>query len=197
MKTVTIKQEQFCAAMNAVKHAVAKGTDRLYMQYIKVVVAADSVTFYALDGYRAAKVTIKQENECEFECLIKPIEIKKPRRSNESYTTTISYDEENKATNLTLEMECGAITYRFNPPPASFIDIKNIYDNARKHDRELAVNASYITDAAKAIAATSGDNKHKTVVFETKENPCAPFILRSEGAAIINEQLILPIRIAK
>lgn len=197
MKTVTIKQEQFYAMMNAVKHAVSKGVDRPIMQYIKVVVAADSVTFYALDGYRAAKVTIKQENECEFECLIKPIETKKPRRSNESYQTTISYDEETRATNLTLDMECGAITYRFNPPTASFIDIESIYDNARKHDRELAANAIFISDAVKAIAATSGDNKHKTVVFETRENSCAPFILRSEGAAIINEQLILPIRIAK
>lgn len=180
--------------MNGVKHAVARTNDRPALQYIKVAVTADCVTFYALDGYRAAKVQIKQQNECEFECLIKPIEVKATCRHGDDDITTISYDDESGVARITLNTEYGAITYSFKALAAEFIDIENIYALAKEHDREYCANATLITQAVKAIAATTNDRTHKAIVFEARANELAPFILRSDDKTILNEQLILPIR---
>lgn len=61
MKRVEINEIQFKLLIDGVKHCVEKSDYRPILQYIQIKVAADTITAYALDGYRAARVEIKIE----------------------------------------------------------------------------------------------------------------------------------------
>lgn len=56
MKRVEINEEQFKRLIDGVKHCVARDNSRPALKYIQIKVAADTITAYALDGYRAARV---------------------------------------------------------------------------------------------------------------------------------------------
>ena len=81
MKKVEINEILFKRLIDGVKHCVAQDDSRPILQYIQIKVKTDTITAYALDGYRAGRVKIK--NTCpideEFTCLIKPLRSKQVR----------------------------------------------------------------------------------------------------------------------
>lgn len=190
MKRIDINDELFKTAIEGVKHAAAKDESRPILKYIKVVATAHDVTFYTLDGYRAAKVQIKQENAAEFSCYIKPIAFKPLKGCPQN--VVIEYDEQ--AAYISVITEYGALRYEFKQPNATFVDIEKIYADAHAHDRELGMNANYVAEACKAIAKQSLDRNALTI-FESKEDVTKAFILRAESGDILNEQLILPVKL--
>lgn len=56
MKRVEINEIQFKRLIDGVKHCVEKSDYRPMLQYIQIKVKSDSITAYALDGYRAARI---------------------------------------------------------------------------------------------------------------------------------------------
>ncbi len=194
MKKVVIEQNTFKAMIEGVKHAVSTDNCRPILQFIKVAVTAETVTFYALDGFQAAKIQLKHKNDCEFSCFIKPVAFKPLK--NGAFNASIEYDEENNVACVSIATEYGALEYKFTQPAGQFIDIEKVYADAAEHDRELGMSAGRVAQALRSIMKTSND-RERGVIFESKENRNQAFILRSIDESIINEQLILPIRLLK
>lgn len=192
MKKVVIEQNTFKAMIEGVKCAVATDMYRPILQYIKVVVTPATITFYALDGYQAAKLRIEQVSDCAFECYIKPIAFKPLK--NGADTVSIEYDEESRIAYVSITTEYGELQYKFSQPAGEFIDVEKIYADAAEHDRELGISATRVAKALNAIIKTSTD-RERTVIFESKQNNKQAFILRSYDKEIFNEQLVLPVRI--
>lgn len=71
MKRVEINEMQFKRLIDGVKHCISKDTSRPILQYIQIVVKHDTITAYALDGYRAGRVEIKNTYPIdeEFTCV--------------------------------------------------------------------------------------------------------------------------------
>lgn len=97
---------------------------------------------------------------------------------------------------MSIATEYGALEYKFTQPAGQFIDIEKVYADAAEHDRELGMSAGRVAQALRSIMKTSND-RERGVIFESKENRNQAFILRSIDESIINEQLILPIRLLK
>lgn len=59
MKKVEINEILFKKLIDGVKHCVVQDNIRPILQYIQIKVKTDTITAYALDGYRAGRVEIK------------------------------------------------------------------------------------------------------------------------------------------
>lgn len=195
MKRVEINEMQFKKLLDGVKHCVAKDDSRPILKYIQIKVKSDTITAYALDGYRAARVEIK--NACpvdeEFTCYIKPF----PFKVSKYEINPVVIEQSDGKTFVEFTNEYGVLRYGFIVD-GDFPDIEKIYAETRPHDRELGFQPRYVIDALKAL---NGINCIKGVsyyaVFESKENNMEPFIIRAENDDIVNEQLILPVRISE
>lgn len=165
------------------------------LQYIQIKVKSDSITAYALDGYRAARVEIK--NTCpideEFTCYIKPITVK----VSKSGINPVFIEQTDEKTFVEVVTEYGVLRYGFNIPTDKFIDIEKVYVNARPHDRELGIQPRYVIDALKALNGIDYCGGSYRAIWENKESSKIPFIIRAKGDGIINEQLILPVRLSE
>ena len=195
MKRVEINEEQFKRLIDGVKHCVARDNSRPALKYIQIKVAADTITAYALDGYRAARVEIK--NTCpideEFICYIKPLTVKVSKRG----INPVVVEQSDEKTFVEVMTEYGVLRYGFDIPTNEFFDVEKVYADARPHDRELGLQPRYVIDALKALNGIDYCGGGYRAVFESKENSKTPFIIRVKGDGIINEQLILPVRLSE
>ena len=195
MKRVEINEIQFKRLIDGVKHCVEKSDYRPMLKYIQINVKQDSITAYALDGYRAARVEIK--NTCpideEFTCYIKPLTVKVSKRG----INPVVVEQSDEKTFVEVMTEYGMLRYDFNIPTDKFIDIEKVYVNARPHDRELGIQLRYVIDALKALNGIERNGAGYQAVIESKEDNKSPFIIRAKCDGVINEQLILPIRLAE
>lgn len=193
MKRVEINEISFKNLIDGVKHCVAKDRTRPMLQYIQINVKQDSITAYALDGYRAARVEIK--NTCPidegFTCYIKPITVKVSKRGSNS----VVIEQADKKTFVEVVTEYGVLRYGFNIPQGNYVDIEKVYVNARPHDRELGIQPRYVIDALKALGGIQISGGMVYCVLESKESNREPFIIRAKDDTITNEQLILPVRV--
>lgn len=193
MKRVEINEIQFKRLIDGVKHCVEKSDYRPILQYIQIKVAADTITAYALDGYRAARVEIK--NTCpideEFTCYIKPITVK----VSKSGINSVVIEQTGEKTFVEVATEYGGLRYGFTMPQGDFVDIEKIYIGARQHDRNVGIQLRYVIDALKALNGIDVCGGSYRAILESKENSKTPFIIRAKGDGIINEQLILPVRL--
>ena len=196
MKKVEINEIIFKKLIDGVKHCVSKDDSRPILQYIQIKVKTDTITAYALDGYRAGRVEIK--NTCpideEFTCLIKPFTVKTSKRG----INPVVIEQSDKKTFVEVMTEYGVLRYGFDIPNDEFFDIEKVYAAARPHDRELGLSPRYVIDAMKAlngICLFGGGKSY--AVFDSKENNGEAFIIRAKNENITNEQLILPIRISE
>lgn len=189
MKRVEINEIIFKKLIDGVKHCVSKDDSRSILQYIQIKVKTDTITAYALDGYRAGRVEIK--NTCpideEFTCLIKPFTVKPSKNG----INPIVIEQSDKKTFVEVITEYGVLRYGFNIPNDEFFDIEQVYAAARPHDRELGLRPRYVIDALKAL---NGIDWYRAV-FEIKENNKEAFIIRVKNEDLTNEQLILPVRL--
>ncbi|MGN0768144.1 MAG: hypothetical protein ACI4M8_02200 [Christensenellales bacterium] len=196
MKRVEINEMQFKKLIDGVKHCVAKDDSRPILKYIQIKVKSDTITAYALDGYRAARVEIK--NACpieeEFTCHIKPF----PFKVSKYEINPVIIEQSDGKTFVTFTNEYGVLRYGFTVPDGKFVDIEKIYADARQHDRELGLQPRYVIDALKALNGINRISKGVSyAVFESKENNLKPFIIRAKNDDIVNEQLILPVRVTE
>ena len=195
MKRVEINEIQFKRLIDGVKHCVEKSDYRPMLQYIQINVKQDSITAYALDGYRAARVEIK--NTCpideEFTCYIKSITVKVSKCGINS----VVIEQTDEKTFVEVVTEYGTLRYGFDIPTEKFIDIEKVYAAARPHDRELGIQPRYVIDALKALNGIDYCGGSYRAIWESKENSKTPFIIRAKGDGIINERLILPVRLSE
>ena len=189
MKRVEINEIIFKKLIDGVKHCVSKDDSRPIWQYIQIKVKTDTITAYALDGYRAGRVEIK--NICpideEFTCLIKPFTVK----TSKNGINPVVIEQSDKKTFVEVITEYGVLRYGFDIPNDEFFDIEKVYAAARPHDRELGLRPRYVIDALKALNRIDWYR----AVFEIKENNKEAFIIRVKNEDITNEQLILPVRL--
>ena len=193
MKRVEINELQFKKMMDGVKHCVWRDEYRPELQYIQIKVGFDEVTAYALDGYRAGRVEIK--NTCpideEFTCYIKPFAVKTSKRG----INPVVIEQTDNKTFVELITEYGVARYGFTAPPDKFIDVEKIFADNRQHDRELAVQPRLVIDALKALSGIVHVGGVSCAVLESKENNLEPFIIRAKNKDFSCEQLILPVRV--
>lgn len=194
MKRVEINEIIFKKLIDGVKHCVSKDDSRPILQYIQIKVKTDTITAYALDGYRAGRVEIK--NTCpideEFTCLIKPFTVK----TSKNGINPVVIEQSDKKTFVEVMTEYGVLRYGFDIPNDEFFDLEKVYAAARPHDRELGLSPRYVIDAMKALNGISLFGGGKSyAVFDSKENNKTAFIIRAKNENIINEQLILPVMI--
>lgn len=149
MKRVEINEIIFKKLIDGVKHCVSKGDSRPMLQYIQIKVKTDTITAYALDGYRAGRVEIK--NTCpideEFTCYIKPLTVKVSKRG----INPVVVECVDEKTFVEVMTEYGVLRYGFDIPNGEFFDIEKVYAAARPHDRELGLSPRYVIDAMKAL----------------------------------------------
>lgn len=192
MKRVEINEEQFKRLIDGVKHCVARDNSRPALKYIQIKVAADTITAYALDGYRAARVEIK--NTCpideEFICYIKPLTVKVSKCG----INPVVVEQSDEKTFVEVMTEYGVLRYGFTMPQGDFVDVEKVYADARPHDRELGLQPRYVIDALKAVNGLVHCYDCYYAVLESKENNTQPFIIRAKNDDVINEQLILPVK---
>lgn len=194
MKRVEINETLFKCLIDGVKRCVATDASRPILQYIQIKVKTDTITAYALDGYRAGRVEIK--NVCpideEFTCYIKPLTVKVSKRG----TNLVFIEQSDEKTFVEVVTEYGVLRYGFTTPQDKFIDVEKIYIANRSHDREIAMNPRFVIDALKNF---SGMQKvyggAKYAIFESNESKTNPIIIRTKNDEVINEQLILPVYI--
>ena len=195
MKRVEINEIQFKRLIYGVKHCVEKSDYRPILQYIQIKVAADKITAYALDGYRAARVEIK--NTCpideEFTCYIKPITVK----VSKSGINSVVIEQTGEKTFVEVATEYGVLRYGFDIPTDKFFDVEKVFASARPHDRELGMQPRYVIDALKALNGIDYCGGSYRVILESKACRKTPFIIRAKCDGVTNEQLILPVRLAE
>ena len=195
MKRIEINEKQFKRLIDGVKHCAAHDDIRPELKYIQIKVAADTITAYALDGYRAGRVEIK--NACpideEFTCYIKPLTFKVSKRG----VNPVVIEQTDEKTFVEVITEYGVLRYGFTAPKDEFIDVEKVFAANRPHDRELGLQTRYVIDALKALNGIISDSGSGRVVaiFESKENNKQPFIIRAKSENITNEQLVLPVKI--
>ena len=193
MKRVEINELQFKSLMDGVKHCVSKDGSRPILEYIQIKVKPDTITAYALDGYRAGRVEIKNTFPIdeEFTCYIKPLSVKVSKRGINP--VVIECTDEN--TFVEVITEYGISKYDFPVPSGEFADVEKIYENARQHDRELGFQTRHVIDALKALNGINHISGGSYAVLEIKENNKQLFIIRAKNDSIVNEQIIVPVRI--
>jgi DNA polymerase III sliding clamp (beta) subunit (PCNA family) len=187
---VEINEILFKQMIDGVKHCVGKEDYRPILQYIQIAVKDDTVTAYALDGYRAGKtqIKLKEPNADKFICFIKPF----PFKPLKNGINTVVIETGDNNTYVEVITEFGKVRYSFKYPEGKYIDIEKIFEENKDHDRELGMSAHYVAQACRALQNIA--NHRSFVVLETKENNLRPFIIRAKGEGITNEQLILPVR---
>lgn len=163
------------------------------LEHIQIKVKPDTITAYALDGYRAGRVEIKNTFPIdeEFTCYIKPLSVKVSKRGINP--VVIECTDEN--TFVEVITEYGILRYGFPVPSGKFADVEKIYENARQNDRELGFQTRYVIDALNALNGINHISGGSYAVLETKENNMQPFIIRAKNDSIVNEQIIVPVRI--
>ena len=193
MKRVEINELQFKSLIDGVKHCVSKDGSSPILEYIQIKVKTGTITAYALDGYRAGRVEIKNTfpTDEEFTCYIKPLSVKVSKRGINP--VVIECTDEN--TFVEVITEYGILRYGFAVPSGTFTDVEKIYENARRHDRELGFQTRYVIDALKALNRINNISGGSYAVLEIKENNIQPFIIRAKNDSIGNEQIIVPVRI--
>lgn len=196
MKRVEINEILFKRLIDGVKHCVLKDNSRPILQYIQIKVKPDTITAYALDGYRAGRVEIK--NTCpideEFTCYIKPLTIKVSKMG----INPVVVECVDEKTFVEVITEYGKLRYEFIAPQKEFVDLEKIYESARPHDRELGLTSRYVIEALRALNDIEPIGGGRNVaVLESKENNKAAFIISAKNDYITNEQLILPVRISE
>lgn len=192
MKQFTLTEREFQTMLDAVKHTVSWDDARPALHYIRINVDKQSMAAYSLDGYRASRFVLHcaNENKDEFVCYIKPIPFKASK--NEMLPVNISTDD--KTTTVEYCTKYGRVQYKFEHPEIEYPDIEKVYREAAEHDREVSANARYIQQAMQAIASMTPRAVDKVCIIESKDNPCAPIIMRGKADNMENTQLILPVR---
>ncbi len=195
MKQIYIPEIFFDKILKSCKGSVAKDACRPELQFIRIEVAKETITAYSLDGYRASRivVSLREPTEEEFVAFIRPFSFKV---SSEGYEKVLlGLDEENNAF-VEFKSAYGITRYTFDKPQKWSVDMANIFQGAKVHDREVGVNAKYLSEACKAIASAIEDRNNLSVL-ESSNNPTKAFCIRGKGNGFTTDQLILPVRFAE
>lgn len=194
MKQIYISEILFDKILKSCKGSVAKDICRPELQFIRIEVKKDKITAYSLDGYRASRIIVplKEEAEEEFIAFIRPFTLKVTPRGVEK--VLLGLNDENAF--VEFKTIHGTTRFVFDKPARWGVEMERVFEEGRKHDREVGVNAKYLSDACKAICATVEDRNNLSIL-ESSENPLKSFCVRAEGEGFTTDQLILPVRYFK
>lgn len=192
IKKCEIDEATFKELMDGVKRCISTDGTRPMLEYIQVAIRKDKAVFWALDGYCAGRVeTIGFSSEDEFDCYIKPF----PFKSTAQGINPVKIEFDGEYTSVEVATAYGKLKYKFEiPKDRRCINIEEIYNNARKHDRELGINAALLIRACTALKGYGGRNHE--IVIQTKNSQVEPIIVSAAGHLTKNEQLILPLRMS-
>lgn len=185
MKEVKINEFIFKKLMDGVKNCTAKCDSRDWINCIKLVIKKDSVTMYALDGYRAGKTQIMQNNEDEFTCYFKPFNFK-PLKAGVN-DVVIIFDK--NIVTITTITEFGKTSYDFLQPSESSFNIEQCFQDTQKDiSHRFGVKSNYLIQALR--------NAESEAIIEIPSNNESPFLVENLSEEVVkNTQLILPVRI--
>lgn len=143
MNNIKINERIFKKILITLKDCVAKDNARPALQYIRLEIKEDKIVGYSLDGYRSGRIIIpcKEPNKEEFVAYIKAVPFK--TSAGEMNDVIISSDGAN--TTVEFEQPIGKIRYQFQHPYLWKVDMEEIWENAKRHDREIGVNATYLS----------------------------------------------------
>lgn len=186
---------QFKQIMDGVKHAVSTDNSRPILGYIKLDIKGETITAYACDGFRLAKVVVTNtvhaaSNKEEFIAYIKPLTVPK-QTVDMIFPIEISKDD--NIVTVSMQTGDGKTEFSFEQPNSEFVNAESAIAAALEHDREVAVNAAYIATAMKAIAKAITD-KNNLAIMHSKADPTKAIIIKGEGEGIDITQLVLPVR---
>ena len=190
MKRVKINELHFKSLIDGVKHCVSKEGYSHILEYIQIKVKPDTITAYAIDGYRAGRVEIKNTFPIdeEFTCYIKPLSVK----VSKSGINQVVIECTGENTFVEVISEHGILRYDFPVPSGEFFDVENLYKKFRQNDREISFQTSYVVEALKALNGINHIRGGSYAVLGITENNKQPFIIRAKNDSIVNEQIILP-----
>lgn len=193
MNNIKINERIFKKILITLKDCVAKDNARPALQYIRLEIKADKIVGYSLDGYRSGRIIIpcKEPNKEEFVAYIKAVPFK--TSAGEMNDVIISSDGAN--TTVEFEQPIGKIRYQFQHPDLWKVDMEEIWENAKRHDREIGVNATYLSRAFKTLAEAGDDHRNRLAILETKRSRVEAFCISAQAEGGIQlDQLVLPIR---
>lgn len=193
MNSIKINERIFKKILITLRDCVAKDNARPALQYIRLEIKADRIVGYSLDGYRSGRIVIpcKESNKEEFVAYIKAIPFK--TSASEMKDVLISSDGAN--TTVEFEQAVGNIRYSFSHPDLWKVDMEEIWGNAKRHDREIGVNATYLSRAFKTLAEAGDDHRNRLAILETKRSRVEAFCISAQAEGGIQlDQLVLPIR---
>lgn len=191
MKQILIPENLFNKILKGCKNTVAKDLCRPSLEFIRIEVHTQSITAYSLDGYRASRVTIplREAAEEEFIAYIMPFAFKEIADGKANVLLGVDDD----GAFVEFKTTYGKSRLSFAKPEDWTINLEELFEGAKVHDREISVNAKYLSDACKAIGKVVHD-RHNLVVLESSDNPTKAFVLKGRSEDTTIEQLILPIR---
>lgn len=193
MNSIKVNERVFKKILTTLKDCVAKDSARPALQYIRLEIKTDRIVGYSLDGYRSGRIIIpcKEPNEEEFVAYIKAIPFK--TSASEMKDVLISSDGVN--TTVEFEQAVGNIRYSFSHPDLWKVDMEEIWEDAKRHDREIGVNATYLSRAFKTLAEAGDDRRNRLAILETKRSRVEAFCISAQAEGGIQlDQLVLPIR---
>ncbi len=193
MNSIKVNERVFKKILTTLKDCVAKDSARPALQYIRLEIKTDRIVGYSLDGYRSGRIIIpcKEPNEEEFVAYIKAIPFK--TSASEMKDVLISSDGVN--TTVEFEQAVGNIRYSFSHPDLWEVDMEEIWEDAKRHDREIGVNATYLSRAFKTLAEAGDDHRNRLAILETKRSRVEAFCISAQAEGGIQlDQLVLPIR---
>lgn len=195
MNSVEVNERIFKKILTTLKDCVAKDSARPALQYIRLEIKTDKIIGYSLDGYRSGRIIVplKEPREEEFIAYIKPIPFKVS--ADEMENVIISSDE--NTTNVELVQAIGNIRYSFQHPASWKVNMEEIWKEAKRHDREIGVNAAYLSRAFKTLAEASDDYKNRLAILESKRSRTEAFCISAKAEGGIQlAQLVLPVRVS-
>lgn len=75
--------------------------------------------------------------------------------------------------------------------------MEEIWGNAKRHDREIGVNATYLSRAFKTLAEAGDDYKNRLAILESKRSRTEAFCISAKAEGGIQlAQLVLPVRVS-
>lgn len=186
---------QFKQIMDGCKHAVSTDNSRPILGYIKLDIKGETITAYACDGFRLAKVVVTNtvhaaSNKEEFIAYIKPLTV--PKQTVDMIFPIEIIKDDNIVT-VSMQTGDGKTEFSFEQPNSEFVNAESVIAAALEHDREVAVNAAYIATAMKAIAKAITD-KNNLAIMHSKADPTKAIVIKGEGEGIDITQLVLPVR---
>ena len=189
MKEIEIQSKTFNMVMKMLNNFRATDDSRPVLKKICLKAEKNKITFIAINGYIASKISINYTNEEleSFECVFYPFKVDEDKRGLN--TIKIKYSDD-FVTFVYKDNELNEITKKVKNLHEDFIN----YDNVVNHEVErikIAIDNNLLLRALNGLK----NSNNKVITLEFTSNPTQPILIENSllelGQA---ECIVLPIR---